>query len=156
MDQLPKYDSSESKEKKGVFPHSSKAAETHTNQSSQTDTVVVQAPMTTAHPPPVTKLETQAGAQIYPEPQIIVSQPYIISMPSILGEYSVACECPNCHRNVQTQVEYKNGALTWMLCILLFIFTFICFFIPFLIKGTKDTIHICPNCRSIIGTYQRI
>lgn len=31
----------------------------------------------------------------------------------VCGDYPVQCVCTNCHQNVLTRVEKKNGLLTW-------------------------------------------
>ena len=124
---------------------------------------------------PVSSTEEQAGdgnqpafgpvpaqyvpLEAHPPPEAVpvaVVRPYLVSMPGAFGEYPVACECPVCHQHVTTMTHHENGALVWILCVVLFIFTLICFFIPFLIKKLKDVVHTCPNCRCVIGKYQRL
>jgi hypothetical protein len=57
-----------------------------------------------------------------------------------------------------TRIEYRNGALTWL------IFALVCFLtgciclavIPFCIDETKDVYHINPNNGNVVGVYKRI
>ncbi|XP_063683552.1 cell death-inducing p53-target protein 1 homolog [Bolinopsis microptera] len=59
--------------------------------------------------------------------------------------------CPNCHSQILTSVTYENGTMTWVICLVLFFFTAICCFIPFLVDGCKDAIHSCPSCNRMLG-----
>jgi lipopolysaccharide-induced tumor necrosis factor-alpha factor len=105
-------------------------------------------------PPQYAPLEARATPEAVP---VAIGQPYMISIPGAFGEYPVACECPVCRRHVdRTEIHHENGALIWILCVILFIFTLFCFFIPFLIKKLKDVVHTCPHCHAVIGKYQRI
>jgi len=60
---------------------------------------------------------------------------------------SFQMRCPNCRQQVYTVVHYEDTAIVWLLCIILFCFTGILCFIPFLIPSLKDAIHYCPICR---------
>ena len=59
--------------------------------------------------------------------------------------------CPNCHSQILTSVSYEEGTLTWILCLVLFFFTGICCFIPFLVNDCKNAIHQCPSCNRQLG-----
>ncbi|ESO06657.1 hypothetical protein HELRODRAFT_64460 [Helobdella robusta] len=74
------------------------------------------------------------------------------------SEYPYNTTCPNCNANVLTSAEYKNGALTWVLCFVLAFFGCIlgCCLIPFFVKATKDVVHRCPQCNMVVGEHKRI
>jgi len=69
--------------------------------------------------------------------------------------YSCKIVCPNCKKEVDTIVSVENSTLVWVLCIILFIFTGICCFIPFLISSLKEYVHYCPSCRREIARKKR-
>ncbi|XP_033826275.2 LITAF domain-containing protein-like [Periophthalmus magnuspinnatus] len=65
--------------------------------------------------------------------------------------------CPHCQNNVVTVVEYKNGALTWIICGVIGIFLCLpCCWIPFCIDACKDVEHTCPVCNNVIHIHKRI
>jgi len=69
--------------------------------------------------------------------------------------YSCKIICPNCKKEVDTIVSVENSTLVWILCVVLFLFTGICCFIPFLIKSLKEYVHYCPSCRREIARNKR-
>ena len=84
---------------------------------------------------------------------------------SNLGPESVQVNCQNCHSNVSTITEpdQKKGCLAgWAICCLgLWIPCFWCCIpclpcvaaIPCFMKECQDIAHTCPNCGTLIGTY---
>lgn len=118
-------------------------------------------PYKSGSPLPVKVVEISKEAQapqanVSQAPQAAIAQPYILSIPGTFGELPISCTCPTCHEPITTQVHHENGTLTWLLCVILCIFTLICFFIPFLINSLKDIVHTCPNCHNVVGKRQRM
>uniref|UniRef100_A0A8C6TYJ5 Si:ch211-202h22.8 n=1 Tax=Neogobius melanostomus TaxID=47308 RepID=A0A8C6TYJ5_9GOBI len=65
--------------------------------------------------------------------------------------------CPHCQSHVVTVTEYKNGALTWLICGIIGIFLFWpCCWIPFVIDACKDVEHTCPQCHNVLHVYKRL
>jgi len=69
--------------------------------------------------------------------------------------HSAKLRCPHCNKTVDTVVQYEDNALVWVLCIILFIFTFLCC-IPFCINDLKDAVHYCPICKNEIAKRERL
>ena len=88
-----------------------------------------------------------AGAPPPPQPPVVV----VTTQPAFFGRYPVSMTCPSCHAQIQTAVDYQAGTMTWIVCFVLFFFTAICCFIPFLIDACKDAVHHCPACKVFIG-----
>lgn len=65
--------------------------------------------------------------------------------------------CPYCQNHVVTVVEYKNGALTWLICGVIGIFLcWPCCWIPFVIDACKDVEHTCPRCHNVLHLHKRL
>merc|ERR1711931_540158 len=91
----------------------------------------------------------------YPQPvpvvQVVQAQPVLSFDPSMVT-------CPFCQQNVQTQVNYETGLLTYLAAggLLLFGCWLGCCLIPCCINDCKDAQHTCPSCHKIIGIKKRI
>ena len=86
------------------------------------------------------------------QPPVVV----VAAQPAYFGRYPVNMTCGNCQAQIQTQVRYETGVLTWIICLALFFFTIFCFFIPFLVDACKDAVHHCPACKSFVGRRDAI
>jgi len=64
--------------------------------------------------------------------------------------------CPNCRKNIVTNIHHELGLLVWLSAFFLFLFTFCLCWIPCLINGMKDVVHTCPSCGAYVGRYNRI
>lgn len=66
--------------------------------------------------------------------------------------------CPSCKADIITSTNYEVGTLTWVIAGVIFLVGCVggCCLIPFCMDGCKDVIHTCPNCRQIIGRYNRM
>ncbi|UJR17496.1 hypothetical protein I4U23_004391 [Adineta vaga] len=75
------------------------------------------------------------------------------TMTRVSGSIPVQCVCWNCKKQIVTRTEKKNGLVTWLGCggLILFGCVFGCCLIPFCVDACKDTIHMCPNCNTILG-----
>ena len=63
--------------------------------------------------------------------------------------------CPNCGCDIITKLSYKNGTLSYLICVLICIFFCIFGLIALCLDGLKDVIHTCPNCNHVIGVHKR-
>jgi len=99
-----------------------------------------------AAPPPA------AGYPAPPPATVVVSgQPQLSFEPTVVT-------CPHCQQNVQTQVNYETGLITWLSCggLVLLGCWLGCCFIPMCVNELKDAQHSCPSCHKIIGLRKRM
>ncbi|CAH8678902.1 unnamed protein product [Schistosoma haematobium] len=84
-------------------------------------------------------------------PEVIVTQP-----PATVFKWNpVAMTCPYCHHIIVTKVRSESGLLAWLLCGVMFLTGLWLFcLIPFYLKSTQDVVHICPLCKSQLGSYK--
>ncbi|XP_033126128.1 leucine-rich repeat extensin-like protein 5 [Anneissia japonica] len=66
--------------------------------------------------------------------------------------------CQYCRQEVTTSVMYVAGNLTYIVMFVIFLLGgwFFCCLIPLCIDELQDVCHYCPNCRHVIGHYERI
>ncbi|XP_078598651.1 lipopolysaccharide-induced tumor necrosis factor-alpha factor homolog [Branchiostoma floridae x Branchiostoma japonicum] len=76
----------------------------------------------------------------------------------VLSKYPVGMECPSCHQLILTKTEYVNGQLFWVSVLLLCVFGFwlVLCFLPCCARPVKDVRHSCPQCKAVLGTFQRL
>jgi lipopolysaccharide-induced tumor necrosis factor-alpha factor len=86
---------------------------------------------------------------------VVILQPI---SPPYISNSSMQLTCPNCRANVLTKINYKLGALPWLLCggLCLFGLWCGCQFIPFCMNSCKDVEHYCSNCNRFLGVNRRI
>ena len=75
------------------------------------------------------------------------------NQPVHFGQKPLNMACGNCHTQIQTSVRYEVGENTWVLCFILFFFTGICCFIPFLVDCCKNAVHQCPSCNTLLSRH---
>lgn len=74
-----------------------------------------------------------------------------------LRDHPSITRCMRCNTQIMTNVEYYNSTIThcvggilcltaWYCC---------CCFLPYCFKGTKNVRHYCPQCKTLIGSYDR-
>ena len=69
----------------------------------------------------------------------------------------VQLRCPNCQRDVVTNLSYEAGLLTWLVVGIMFLLGFwLCCWIPLFINELKDVIHTCPNCHYACGVHKKL
>ncbi|XP_052104672.1 LITAF domain-containing protein-like [Mytilus californianus] len=74
-----------------------------------------------------------------------------------LRDCPITTKCPSCKSNVVTQIKFEIGCITVLATFLLCLFGFyLCCFIPCCVGRWKDVVHLCPNCKYIIGKYKRM
>ncbi|TGZ51661.1 hypothetical protein CRM22_010736 [Opisthorchis felineus] len=96
------------------------------------------------------------GSQL---PHVVVSQPQVQQViVTSLGPGPTATHCPGCNQQVVTKTSYETGALTWILCVVIFIFGGFCgcCLIPFCVGSCQDVVHHCPYCKRSLGAYKRM
>ena len=78
------------------------------------------------------------------------------------GQTPVPLHCPNCQKDVVTELVYESGAMVWIAVGIIFLlglfvlFPLFLIWIPFLVDDFKDITHTCPNCCYVFGRYKRI
>ncbi|XP_013795709.1 lITAF domain-containing protein [Apteryx mantelli] len=104
-------------------------------------------------PPPYSYRETVNLEQ----PVYLVSQPPVI-VAGIFSSKPTSTICPSCRQHITTQVTYRLGKLSCLLCTSLCMVgcCFGCCFIPLFMKIFKDADHYCPFCQFHIYRYKRL
>ncbi|XP_022341660.1 LITAF domain-containing protein-like [Crassostrea virginica] len=100
-------------------------------------------------PPPYSGQTTSA---------VVVTQQTPFVAVQLFRETPVRLKCQYCSSEVITSTSYETGTITWLACaITAFVGCWLgCCFIPFCVDGCKDVVHTCPNCRQVLGRYDRI
>ncbi|XP_064382290.1 uncharacterized protein LOC135331154 [Halichondria panicea] len=92
---------------------------------------------------------------------IIQTQPTYGSFPIVFADVPVTFTDAQ-GKQVQTQLEYRIGGMTWIVVMIvlilgmMFLFPLLCICIPCCMKSTRDVYHINPNDGSIVGIYRRM
>lgn len=79
--------------------------------------------------------------------------PFPLILPRGLGRGPQGLICPYCCQSVQTTLQFRSGAATWLCA------AGICFaggvagccLIPFFSSALKDCEHYCPTCQRFLG-----
>ena len=88
----------------------------------------------------------------YPAPQHGQPPPQTMAVaPLVFGRGPADIQCNNCNKQVQTKLDHEMGRGSWMIAFGLFFITGICCFLPCVLDGLKDVIHVCPSCNHIAG-----
>ncbi|XP_025058923.1 lipopolysaccharide-induced tumor necrosis factor-alpha factor homolog [Alligator sinensis] len=87
----------------------------------------------------------------------IVSQPPIV-VAGIFTSKPASTICPSCRQAITTQVVYRLGKLSYLLCSGMCATGCClgCCLIPLVLKACKDVDHYCPRCQFHIFRYKRI
>uniref|UniRef100_A0A8C5JSL5 LITAF domain-containing protein n=1 Tax=Junco hyemalis TaxID=40217 RepID=A0A8C5JSL5_JUNHY len=98
-----------------------------------------------------------AASPLFPNSVYLVSQPPII-VAGIFSSKPTSTICPSCRQHITTQVTYRLGKLSYLLCTSLCMVgcCFGCCFVPLFIKLFKDADHYCPYCQFHIYRYKRL
>ena len=72
------------------------------------------------------------------------------------GRTPIQCVCPRCRANILTRLEHRNGALAWLICVILVLVGcgLGCCLIPFCIDDLGNVEHYCPQCAALLGEYR--
>lgn len=68
-----------------------------------------------------------------------------------LGSRPVNVTCPYCSQTGKTRVNHNCGDCTWISVIVLLLFCFPFFWIPFICPNCQDVEHHCSNCGRQVG-----
>ncbi|CAI8014573.1 Lipopolysaccharide-induced tumor necrosis factor-alpha factor homolog [Geodia barretti] len=88
---------------------------------------------------------------------VVVQQQPVIQQSVVFRDRPVLVTDSN-GQQVTTQLQFKSGALTWLICCAICWLTgFWCLaLIPFCIDDTKDVYHITPTDGRVVGVYKRL
>uniref|UniRef100_A0A8C0UJH3 Cell death-inducing p53-target protein 1 n=1 Tax=Cyanistes caeruleus TaxID=156563 RepID=A0A8C0UJH3_CYACU len=94
--------------------------------------------------------EPPGSVYLVPQPPIIVA--------GIFSSKPTSTICPSCRQHITTQVTYRLGRLSYLLCTSLCMVgcCFGCCFVPLFVKLFKDADHYCPCCQFHIYRYKRL
>eukprot|EP01082_Thalassiosira_pseudonana_P007483 g6758.t1 g6758 contig23:1157494-1158162(-) len=68
-----------------------------------------------------------------------------------LGATPVSITCPYCSHTGNTRTLSQCGDCTWISVIILLLFCFPFFWVPFVCPSCMDTKHYCRNCGRVLG-----
>ncbi|XP_048052001.1 lipopolysaccharide-induced tumor necrosis factor-alpha factor homolog [Megalobrama amblycephala] len=132
------------------IPPQMPAPQVYQNQQIQTTTVynqpVPQMIQTSGMAPMVYTQQPTAPAF----DQEIVIAPRLTELPGQI-------KCPNCKKQIVTEMNFINGTLVWVICGslgILLIWPFC--LIPLCVNSCKDVEHSCPSCKTLIHVYRRM
>ncbi|KAF5399045.1 Lipopolysaccharide-induced tumor necrosis factor-alpha factor [Paragonimus heterotremus] len=100
-----------------------------------------------------------AASVPYPTATVFITQHPLESVPKPqFSTTPVTVRCSSCNQITVTELVYKDGGLTWLICGALSLsgLLFGCCLIPFCCNSTRDVQHICPNCGWNVGIYRRL
>nr|CAD7404341.1 unnamed protein product [Timema cristinae] len=82
-------------------------------------------------------------------------QPHaLIIGPVSLGPKPAKISCPVCHNNIKTSTTTENQTGAHVACLLMCLLGFcLCSCVPYCMDSCKKVRHLCPNCKSYLGTY---
>ncbi|KAF5405690.1 Lipopolysaccharide-induced tumor necrosis factor-alpha factor [Paragonimus heterotremus] len=107
-------------------------------------------------PPYPSNAGYMAGSAV---PQVVIHQPgpAVVQVAS-LGPHPTNFYCAFCKQQIVTKTHHTNGCLTWILCLLIFLFggVFGCCLIPFCCDSCKNVEHQCPQCKRFLGVHNRV
>ncbi|XP_053712236.1 lipopolysaccharide-induced tumor necrosis factor-alpha factor homolog [Synchiropus splendidus] len=64
--------------------------------------------------------------------------------------------CSHCNKTVISDVKYKRGSFSWIVCGLMALFLlWPCFLFALCLKTCKDVEHTCPSCQRVLHLYKR-
>ncbi len=87
------------------------------------------------------------GQPMYQQP-VVYGQPNpgVVVIQGQQGQGGQGSYCPVCNTNTGSRVDFEVGGKTWMWCIILFFFTGICCWIPFVCEDCKERVVECATC----------
>uniref|UniRef100_A0A336LET8 CSON004292 protein n=1 Tax=Culicoides sonorensis TaxID=179676 RepID=A0A336LET8_CULSO len=74
-----------------------------------------------------------------------------------LGDHPTMTKCMKCNSQIVTNVEYYNSNVTYCISGVLCLTAWYCCccFLPCCLTRTKNVKHYCPQCKILIGTYEK-
>ncbi|XP_067005105.2 lipopolysaccharide-induced tumor necrosis factor-alpha factor homolog [Anabrus simplex] len=91
-----------------------------------------------------------------PQPQIVHQPVTMIVGTPPLGPDPSNVQCPSCHAQIQTRVQYETSTRTHLIALLLCVVgCWPCAIIPYCTEDCKTATHNCPSCGAYIGSYKK-
>ncbi|XP_013866844.1 cell death-inducing p53-target protein 1 isoform X2 [Austrofundulus limnaeus] len=86
-----------------------------------------------------------------------VSRPVIVSYETRPLYSPALATCASCQTQVTTEVTFKVGTYTWLMCLLFVLCGLFlgCCLIPFFVNHFKDAYHTCPSCKRVLHIQRR-
>nr|CAL36988.1 lipopolysaccharide-induced TNF factor [Suberites domuncula] len=108
-----------------------------------------------AYPPPQPQQQPPPPQQQAAATTVVVTQPAVATAVVFRDVPVIITDSKG--QQVQTQLEYRSGAMVFIIAAVIFILGFwCCCCIPFCIDSFKDVYHINPTDGSVAGVYKRI
>ncbi|KAJ1650297.1 hypothetical protein IWQ61_008863 [Dispira simplex] len=76
-----------------------------------------------------------------------------VADPTNLPKRPATLRCPYCQATVITNVKYQRGLATYSLTAFTCMICLPFFWVPLVVKSTRDIIHSCPQCGNYIGRH---
>ncbi|CAD8121913.1 unnamed protein product [Paramecium sonneborni] len=111
--------------------------------------------------PPVPPQQNQMGAPRGQQELIIVHTQGVNAQGTNEIQSQILCNqsrfpilitCPYCSKQGTTRIEYKSGSGTWCCCFIIYLFSCILCWIPFVNDKCQDANHMCSNCGALVGS----
>ncbi|KAJ1965867.1 hypothetical protein IWQ62_002562 [Dispira parvispora] len=96
-------------------------------------------------------LHPQPPPQPQPRPLHHFQPP--VADPTNLPKRPATLRCPYCQVSVITNVKYRRGLATYALAAFTCVVCLPFFWVPLVVKSTRDVIHTCPRCGQYIGRH---
>jgi len=74
---------------------------------------------------------------------------------NVLGRTGAPADCPACGQRNMTRIVTVVGNTNHLYAGIVFLFTGICCFIPYLMDAMKDVEHRCGNCGVLLATVHK-
>lgn len=72
-----------------------------------------------------------------------------------LGPHAVKTTCPSCHADIKTTTVSDHQPSAHICCVLLCLLgCCLCSCLPYCMRTFSNVHHLCPNCKSLIGTWK--
>ena len=84
-------------------------------------------------------------------------QTVILNQQVVYGTTPVQVRCPNCQKDIITNIHYDTGMLTWISVLVLFLLgLWPCCLIPLCIDALKDVTHTCPAVVTFVDSIKEL
>jgi lipopolysaccharide-induced tumor necrosis factor-alpha factor len=132
-------------------------------QTTTVPTVTQSMPVVHAAAPPTSSAPFSQSLPVKPTPEPPASpvKPTTAAAPVIienhyhtlhLGRKPSPITCPFCKNSIVTIVRNRPDGISWILCIVVFLFFWPLCWLPFVIPSCQSADHACPSCHRTIST----